>query len=469
MKSIMTMDIKSMFNVTAEQSYSSTGAAELLIQPFSDAGRFGWRNLQASAAWQYYKQISVIRDAVDLGADSFVTVPFAIQDKNTKELFTEYDPKIPATGILKLLEKPNQDITESEFKKSQYTTYQVTGDTFMLVTAVGSGTPTDEAGEIYYINSRDVSSTEDTDNITNSYHITTGKFRGRYIREELDDDRIIYWNKNTGHQLWIMKTFNPDSFRSGRGFSKLSSVYYEIEQHCGVSKHNNALLHNGVRPSGAVIPDKPTDHQGSILTDEQVVNLKQSIQKFYGGANNAGNVMVLDGIKEFKQLSMNNKDMEFMQLLQFVKEQVYTNLNIPLPLINAKTMTLRNFEEAKFMLFDLNIIPFAQCYAEELNLLLMPRYDDSGYYEFVVNENMIPAIEVRKMAKIDLFKDDLTINERRALINFEELPDGDVLAPVSQQVNPDQKSKEEFIDALRDKGMNEDEVQKKAHQIYGCH
>jgi phage portal protein BeeE len=206
------------------------------------------------------------------------------------------------------------------------------------------------------------------------------------------------------------------------------------------------------------------------LNSEQVANLKQNIQKFYGGGNNSGNVMVLDGIKEFKELSLNNKDMEFMQLLQFVKEQVYTNLNIPLPLINAKTMTLRNFEEAKFMLFDLNIIPFAQCYAEEMNLLLMPRYDDSGDYEFVVNDNMIPAIEVRKMAKINLFKDDLTINERRALINFEEIDGGNVLAPTNQQdnVSPDKKSKDEFIDALRDKGLPEDQVQKKAHDIYGC-
>ena len=463
-KSILRMDKKSHFPVTQEQSISSNSAAQMLIQPFSDAGRFGWMNLRASAAWKYYKEISVIRDAVDLGADSFVTVPFAILDTQSKELITEVDNNIPATKILELLEKPNQDITESEFKKAQYTTFQVTGDTFFLTTSLERDS---EPTEIYYINSKDVSNTENVDDVTTSYHITAGRFRGRYIRTELDDDRIIYFNQETSRQLWVMKTFNPDSFNNGRGLSKLSSVYFEVEQHSGVSKHNNALLRNGVRPSGAVIPDRPEGQTGAVLTDDQVTAIKSSIQQFYGGSNNAGNVMVLDGIKEFKELSMSNKDMEFLQLLQFMKEQIYTNLRIPLPLINAKTMTLRNFEEAKFMLFDLNIIPFALCYATELNMFLMPRYDNSGRYRLVVNQDKITALEVRKMAKIELFKDDLTINERRALINFEEIPEGNVLAVASQSFNTDVKSKDEFIDSLMDGGLSQSEAETKASDIYG--
>lgn len=450
--------------VTTEQSYSPLGARELLIQPFSDAGRFGWMNLRAAAAWQYYKEISVIRDAVDLGADSFVTVPFAIKDKQTGELITEFDPKIPATKILELLEKPNQGVTESEFKKAQYTTYQVTGDTFFLSTSLDIDS---EPLEIYYINSRDVSSTETVDDITNSYHINSGRFRGRYVRTELEDDRIIYLNEKTSRQLWIMKTFSPDSFHSGRGFSKLSSVYFEVEQYSGVSKHNNALLRNGVRPSGAITIDKQEGQEGASLTDEQLDILKSSIQKFYGGYNNAGNVMVLDGIKEFKELSMNNKDMEFLNLVQFMKEQIYTNLRIPLPLINAKTMTLRNFEESKVMLFDLNTIPFSICYATELNRFLMPRYDDSGRYILAVDMDKIPALEAKKLAKIELFKDDMTINERRALIGLEERTDGDVLSPSSQQINEDNKSRDEFVYALMDKGLSQEEAETKAEHIYG--
>ena len=130
-------------------------------------------------------------------------------------------------------------------------------------------------------------------------------------------------------------------------------------------------------------------------------------------------------------------------------------------------MTLRNFEEAKFMLFDLNIIPFALCYATELNMFLMPRFDNSGRYRLVVNQDKITALEVRKMAKIELFKDSLTINERRALINFEEIPEGNVLAVADQSFNSDVKSKDEFIDSLMDGGLSQAEAETKASDIYG--
>lgn len=454
--------------ITAEQSYSSTGAAQLLIQPFSTAGRFGWMNIRAAAAFQYYKEISVIRDAVDLGADSFVTVPFAIKDLQTSELITKFDSRIPATGILSLLEKPNQDKSEAEFKKAHYTTFQVTGDTFFLTTSVDEDS---EPVEIFYINSKNVSSTANVDEITTSYQITSGRFRGSYVRTELPDDRIIYVNREGNLQLWIMKTFNPDSFNDGRGLSKLSSVYFEIEQHAGVSKHNNALLRNGVRPAGAVVPAVPDGQGTANLSGPQIQQLKESIQAFYGGYNNAGNVMVLDGIKDFIELSMNNKDMEFMELLRMMKEQIYNNLRIPLPMVTGKIMTFSNFEESKFMLFDMNIIPFATCYAEEINRFLMPRFDDSGRYEYVVDLDKIPALELRKMKKIELFKDDLVPNERRGLIGFEEREDGNSLTTPStvRLAGADAKSKEEFIIAMMDKGNTQEEAEQKAHDIYGCH
>ncbi|GAG97718.1 unnamed protein product, partial [marine sediment metagenome] len=232
---------------TVEQSQSAATAAATLIQPYSFAGRFGWYNIRAAAAFQYYKEISVIRDAVDLGAEAFVTVPFAILDTSTDEIITEFDKSIPATGILELLKKPNQDVSESEFKISHYTTYKVTGDTFFLTTSLDIDS---EPLEIYAINSKNVSGTTNNDNLTTLYQITTGQFKGSYRRQELEDDRVVYVDEDGMHQLWVMKTFNPDSFAGGRGLSKLTSVYYEIEQHGGVSKHNNSILRNGARPSG---------------------------------------------------------------------------------------------------------------------------------------------------------------------------------------------------------------------------
>lgn len=452
---------------TYEPQQSSLSASNIIIQPYSDAGRFGWYNLRAAAAWKYYKEISVIRDAIDLGAENFKSIPFAVKNCRTDEMYREYDRNVPATGVINLLQKPNQDKSESEFKTAQYTSYQACGDTFMLTTAIDQDS---EPLEIYYINPRNVSETTNVDEMATSYQINIGRFRGSYYRTELPDDRVVYINPNTNHQLWIMKTFNPDTNNQSRGLSKLASVFFELELHAGTLKHNNGLLRNGVRPSGALIPNVPEGQASANLSDEQMEQIKSSVQQFYGGYNNSGNVMVLDGIKEFKELSTNNKDMEYTKLLEMVKEQVYNNLNIPLPLISNKSMTFSNFEEAKFMLYDMNILPFSTHYAEEINRFLMPRFDDSGDYKYVVDKERIPALELRKLERIKEFKDDLTINERREIIDYEEIDGGDELSsqPSFSMSMGGEKSRSEFVTALMDKGLTEKEAESKATEIYGC-
>lgn len=450
-------------------SLSSSSAANFLVNPYSLAGRWGWTDLRAAAAWQFYRELSVVRDAIDLSADAFVTVPFAIRENKTGELITEVEPNIAATTVLKILRNPNNESTESEFRKAANSCYNVTGDVFYLSTAMDKES---EPLEIYFINSNLVSETTDNTNIARAYTINTGQFTGSYIREELKDGRITYFNKNTFSRLWVHKNFNPDSGgRSTRGFSRLSSVFYEIESHTSVSRHNNAMLRNGVRPSGAIIPNSNPDQVGSTLTDEQINSLKASVQSFYGGADNAGNILVLDGIKEFKELSVSNKDMEFLALVENVTIQIYNSLRIPLPLRSSKTMTYSNFEEAKAMLIDLNTLPFSISYTEEMNAFLMPYFDDSGDYTLVVDVDKIPALEVRKMAKIDKFKDSMTDNEKRSLIGLEPIDGGDILAvktPAPMMMQPGSKSKTDFIDSLRDTGkFKEDQIQKKADSIYG--
>lgn len=458
-----------------ESMGDSASARSNLIGPYSWAGYFGWGEVRASQAWRYYKEIAPIRDAIDLGSDSFLTVPFAIQDtQDNNALITEFNSKIPATRLLEILQKPNDCVSESTFRESNYKSYHVTGETFLLSLSLD---PQSEPTELYFINSKHITMTKGSDEIVKNIRINQGPFRGTYYREE-SDNGVYYLGKDGSAQLKQIKEFNPDNTTDdGRGLSKLSSVYYEIEELAGVHKHNNSMLKKGVRPSGALIPNTGADGMGSNLSETQIQQIKDDIREFYSGSNNAGNVMVLDGIKEFKELSVNNKDMEFMNLLEHVTNQVYRNLRIPQPLVSASAMTLNNFGEAKYMLVDLNTIPFAMKYVEEINRFLMPRYDDSGRYKLVVDIDNIPAIQLRRFQKIKDFQSDLTRNERREILGYEEHEDGNTFvdsqpSPTSTETIESAKSKEEWIDDMRyyhgDK-FTEEEIQSKARDLYGCH
>jgi HK97 family phage portal protein len=455
------------------KSQSSSYALNNLISPYSMAGRFGWSDIKATACYEYYKQISVIRNAIDLSADTFKTVDVAIKDIKRNELIREYDSRIPATGILKLLSKPNQDKSASDFQKYSNNSYNVTGNTFWVVSLDAQDMPT----EITWINPKNVTENTDAYSIASSYIINNGRMTGSYVRKEDDYGRVIYRNGDNlrDRHLWVMKCANPDEgCGTSLGISPLSGVYYEIETFAGTSKHNNSLLKNGVRPSGVAIVNSPTECFDK-LDDDQISSIKQNISSYYSGAENAGNVMILDGIKEFKQLSLTNKDMEFGDLRKSASEQIYKNLNIPLPLVTSSSMTYSNYEESKYMLYDMNTIPFAIEYCDELNRFLMPFYDDSGEFELVPDIDNIDAIKRRNIESMKSLEGYVTVNEMRNKIDLEDIEGGDVIKGFSsvvetESISSKKMNKESFIDQMRDTGLYEEhQIQAKADMVYGTH
>lgn len=448
---------------------SDSAARAFLTTPYTNAGRFSWSDVQAYAAWQYYKKVACIRDAVDTGSNNFLTVPFAIKDLSNDELITEYDSNVPASMILNLLKNPNQDKTESDLKRQFYSSYYVTGDLYVLTT---SSEEDSEPLEMFFINPQNVSSTTNSAYTVMSYSINNGEHRDKYYREELDDDRVIYVNKEQDRQLWHIKTFSPnDTTGDPTGLSPLSSLYFEMEQLIGVSLNNNAILRNGMRPSLAMTVHKP-DQDFSGLTPDQINNIKQSTMSHYAGPNNAGNVMVLDGISQVTELAIKNKDMQFLEMFKEMSMQVYRNMNMPLPMVNQNSQTYNNYAESKLSFYDMNIIPFATILAEELNRFLMPRVDDTGRYELVVNKEEIPVIkELRKEKESEL----KTLNERRADIGLDPIDDdyitiGNSAIPLNDMgQEEDITDRTKFIERLMDRGIPQSEAEQKAHSIYGCH
>jgi len=156
-------------------------------------------------------------------------------------------------------------------------------------------------------------------------------------------------------ELWQIKTFNSRESRGDFfGLSPLNPIFHEIEEYEYSNVNNTSVLKKGMRPSGVLIIDKEFN-----LTDAQYNRMRTQMAEKKSGAENAGDVLILEGGKDFKQLSQTNKDMEFMELIKFVREQIYITKGIPLPMITSTSMTMNNFEESKYMMYDSDVLPFA--------------------------------------------------------------------------------------------------------------
>lgn len=400
------------------------------VQPYVFGVNSGISMLRNTNAWRYYKKISPVFDACRRKSRGMLTVKPAIYDSENEEYFYDYDSSQPVTEILNILKNPNREKTWIEFVESVVPSYEVTGDIFIMVTSLNE---TNKPLEMYYINPDSLTSVESTTGNVYCWQLDNNQWNEKFFYVEDSRNGISsYFTQDGTKELWQIKEFNPNECRGDFfGLSPLNAIFEEIEQYEYSNTHNKSVLKNGATPSGVMVVDKEFH-----LGDDQYERMKAQIQSKYSGASNAGNILILEGGKDFKQLSMNNKDMDFLNLLKFVREQIYITKGIPLPMVTAESMTMNNFEESKYMMFDTDILPFADKLYLELTNLLVRRYDLSGRFSIAYNPELVPALQAKRTAEIKNKIDSkvITTNESRALLGYEDIDGGDtVLVPTTLQ------------------------------------
>lgn len=445
-------------NIQKKQTIDN-GVFSSKILGYGFSQNISWNWLTPYVAWRYYNNVSPVADACNIIAQEFANIPIAIQNKKTKEFIKEPDSSIPASNVLKLFNNPSTNISGSELQKQIALSFVVTGNNYLVVNARDK---VSEPLELFYIKPQSVTISRSGD-LTHMY--TTEEDFSVNFNNTLTDPRL--YDKSGSFEITHIRNFNSDfGVNQPYGRSPLNAIFYEIEQHLNGNIHNNSLLKNGARPSGVITSDPESTF--NLFDDDNYEKIKSEIRNYYQGSGNVGNVLILDGAKEFKELSINNKDMDFKELKNQVSQQIYANLNIPKPLVDSNTMTYSNFKEALFMLYYLNIIPISNLIFEKLTNFLMPRYKDGDKYEITFDVRDIPALQVVQDEQLErLYKlGILNLNEARELADYQEIgEDGDTffiqnsLVPINVAKDTTQESKNYFYKQLEQKGYKKSDIE----------
>jgi len=140
-------------------------------------------------------------------------------------------------------------------------------------------------------------------------------------------------------------------------------------------KWNAKLLTNDMRPSGGFIFDKP-------LVGDQRAIFKQDIRDLQQGAENAGNFLILDGVKDFKQMSINAKEGDWTNLDKLTTRKICRVFNVAPELIgDSQNKTYSNYQEARLSLYMDTAIPLAMWILDEWNTWLVPKFIRPGSNE----------------------------------------------------------------------------------------
>jgi HK97 family phage portal protein len=221
-----------------------------------------------------------------------------------------------------------------------------------------------------------------------------------------------------------IKTFNP--LHDWYGTSPIEAAAHAIDQHNAVASHNLALLQNGGRPSGA-LQFRP-GRQGECLSEEQREGLRQDLKAAYEGGQNAGRILIMEGDFEWKEMGLSPKDLDFIEGKYLSAREIAQVYGVPPMLVGVPgDATFSNYKEARYHLWEDTILPYLEMIKGEFNRWLSPLFEEGLTLDY--DRDSIAALAPKrelvwgKLEKASF----LTINEKRALVGYSPIPDGDRL------------------------------------------
>jgi len=324
------------------------------------------------------------------------------------------DDFIDVHPLLELLKKPNLKQTYSEFAEEAHQYQLVTGNSYIIAT---SKTPTSPVYELFNASPEYISITGSSpDSTPLVYQYTQLSHQDSTFHPQEIKGLIRYFTRDGRKEIIHWK--KPDLLKSRAvyyGMSPVTPLWLEIEQYLKASNHNLSMLLRGVTSAGIFTAE-------GRLGNDQRTALREQLDKYHAGANNAGRTIVIDGGMKFEQTSFSNRDMDYEKMQDRVTKNIYKAYKIPLPLIAAETMTYSNREVAKLDLYDNAVLPLAGSFFDKIHQYLMFRYEKDPY-NFVIKyeESKVSALAVRRFETLNRQRTlgIFSTNELRTELGFE--------------------------------------------------
>ena len=384
-------------------SHKSSSIGPLLA--YGQVGNPVWtpRRYDSLAEEGYQKNVIVYR-CVNLVARGLGSVPWLLYQGETE---------IDSHPLLDLLNCPSPRQAGSAFMEAVVGYLLLSGNTYIEAVVDHEGRPT----ELYPLRPDRMKVIPGAGGIPAAFEYSVGGQR-----------KILPCDPLTGKSSILhLKNFNP--LNDWYGMAPLEAAAQAVDQHNAVAAHNLALLQNGGRPSGGLIVRPFPNSPG--MSEEQRTSLRHDLREVYTGQRNAGQILVLEGDCEWREMSLSPKDLDFIEGKKLSMREIAQAYGVPPILVGVPgDATFANYREARFHLWEDTIIPLLEFLMAELNLWLVPLFGEEvrlGY-----DADSIPALAPRReavWAKI-AGADFLTLNEKRQAVGYGPLEGGDNLKEI---------------------------------------
>lgn len=237
---------------------------------------------------------------------------------------------------------------------------------------------------------------------------------------------VAYYDVNFGNEtrrvlpsdmIAICPKYQQDGFSP---ISPVDSAMDAIENQRKAREWNSSMMDNGGRPLTAVmIPDKLTS-----ATYHEFANRYRSTMQ---GAHNAGATAILDGGKTIQSIGMSALDLDFNAGMVSTAREIAIAMNVPPELLgDSNNKTYSNAQEANREFSTHTVVPELVRICATLTRRLAVPYGD---VVITYDREMVEGLTEDKTALIGALTscNFLTPNEKRALLSYEPVDDGDTV------------------------------------------
>jgi HK97 family phage portal protein len=316
------------------------------------------------------------------------------------------EDEIEKHPILMLLEKPNRYQSRASFIEEMVSNLDIYGNNF--IEGVFPQTPNRPPAELYNHSPKYIEIIPGTDTKVERYKYERGV------------KKIFFTPDNMLHQ----KTYHPNN--DFYGLSPIAPAAVSIDQNNQSKLWNLTLLRNGARVGGVLFSK-------STLTDKDIRKLKEQMKEEYSGSNNAGLPMVLEGEFEWQPMTLNAQDIDWTEGQKVSGREIALAFLMPPEMLgDSDTKTYSNYQESRKAFYIESVLPTMDKIQDDFNWWLCPKFGDGLRLEY--NRDEIEALsenrgEVWDSAISAVKAGILTINEARAVMQYDDIEGGDELSP----------------------------------------
>ncbi len=229
------------------------------------------------------------------------------------------------------------------------------------------------------------------------------------------------------------KYFDPKN--PYRGMGPLQAAAYAYDTDFFATRWNRNFFYNNAMPSIVLKTD-----QG--LKDKEIKRIKSEWGNQFGGVNKAHKFAILTGGLDIDTaLKQTIKDMEFLNLRKFSRDEIFTIFQIPKTIVAiTEDVNRANAIEHRAVWLENVIKPKMAKLTAFLNEFYLPDWGDDLYfgYKDPTPDNVETNLKIAKDGA-----DVLTVNERRELLGYEAIKEGNIIRVPFSVIN-------ENISAVKD-------------------